>query len=216
MTEWRDDTMFSITRTIGLALVAAASTAGAQITTRVPVATTSKLWIEGTSNVHNWKCDATTLDAAIDIDAATQLTAAPQAMLKKVMVKVPVKSIKCGHGKMDDNLYKALKADDKSEISYIMATFETIAGEKKDEFTLRTVGTLTLAGQENTVTMDVAATRMPDGTIKATGTVPIKMTAFGVKPPTAMFGTIKTGDEVKVKFELSVGAKVIAAALQQK
>jgi polyisoprenoid-binding protein YceI len=208
--------MFSITRTIGLALVAAASTAGAQITTRVPVATTSKLWIEGTSNVHNWKCDATTLDAAIDIDAATQLTAAPQAMLKKVMVKVPVKSIKCGHGKMDDNLYKALKADDKSEIVYLMSSFETLSSENKDEFTLRTVGTLTIAGKENPVTMDVAATRFTDGTIKATGTVPIKMTAFGVQPPSAMFGTIKTGDEVKVKFELSVGAKVVAAAVPEK
>ena len=209
--------MLNITRTIGLALIVAVTTAGAQETARVSVASTSKLWIEGTSNVHNWKCDATTLDASIDIDAAVaQLSTAAPKMLKKVTVKVPVKSLKCGHGKMDDNLYKALKADDNAEIRYVMASFEAIAGETKDEFTLRTVGKLTIAGTENAVTMNVAATRMTDGTIKATGTVPILMTAFGVKPPTAIFGTIRAGDEVTIKFELSVGPKVIAAALQQK
>ena len=82
-------------------------------------------------------------------------------------------------------------------------------------FTIRAAGTLKIAGAENPVTMDVVATRLPDGTIKAVGTVPIKMTAFGVKPPSAMFGTIKTGDEVKVKFELTVGPKVIVATIDK-
>ncbi len=50
--------------------------------------------------------------------------------------------------------------------------------------------------------MDVVATRLPDGTVKATGMVPIKMTDYGIKPPTAIFGRLKTGDEVKVNFEL--------------
>src|SRR3954468_929346 len=171
--------MLNLTRTIGLALVAAITTAGAQATTRIPVGSTSKLWIEGTSNVHNWKCDATTLDAAIDIDGlAAQFAATAPKMLKQVSVKVPVKSLKCGHDKMNDNLYKALKADDSSEITYVMATFEAIPGETKDDFTVRTVGTLKIAGAENQVTMDVAATRLADGTLKATGTVPVKMTAF--------------------------------------
>jgi hypothetical protein len=38
------------------------------------------------------------------------------------------------------------------------------------------------------------------------------MTDYGIKPPTALFGRLKTGDEVTVKFELVVGAKAIAAA----
>lgn len=198
-------------RPLALVLVAAA-TAGAQ-TARVSVAPTSKLWIEGTSNVHDWKCDATGFEAAIDIDAAAGLAAAPQKMLKKVTVKMPVKGLKCGHDKMNDNVYKALKADKITEISYIMGTFEAVKGATEDAFTLKTVGTLTLAGAENTVNMDVVATRLPDGTIKAVGNLPVKMTAFGVKPPTAMLGAIRTGDEVKVKFELTVGAKAIAAAL---
>ena len=198
------------------ALIASSATvAGAQGTARVAVAPESKLWIEGTSNLHGWSCKATALDAAVELDAATatQISVAPPKSLKRVQVKVPVKSIKCGHGGMDDNLYKALKADDSPDISYIMATFDAAPGEAKDSFTLHTVGTLTIAGKENNLSMDVTATRMPDGTVKAVGVVPIKMTDYGIKPPTAIFGRLKTGDEVKVNFELTVGAKAIATAL---
>ena len=194
-------------------LVFVAAAAGAQ-DIRVAVGSESKLWIEGTSNLHGWSCKATTLDAAIDLDAAlaAQVSSAPPKALKRVQVKVPVKSLKCGHGGMDDNLYKALKADATPEISYILATFEAVPGEMKDTFTLHTVGALTIAGSENKIEMDVTATRLADGSVMAKGLVPIKMTDFGIQPPTAIFGRLKTGNEVKVNFELTIGAKAIAAA----
>lgn len=200
----------------GAALLALlAGTAAAQQTARVTVAPDSKLWIEGTSNLHGWSCNASTFEARIDLDsaAAASLTVAPPKALKRVEVKVPVKSLKCGHGGMDDNLYKALKADGSPQISYILATFDAAPGDVKDTFTLHTLGTLTIAGTENKIAMDVSATRMADGTIKASGVVPIKMTDYGIQPPTAIFGRLKTGDEVKVNFELTVGAKAISAAL---
>lgn len=183
--------------------------------TRVAVNPDSKLWIDGTSNLHGWTCRATKLDAAIDLDAeiASQIATAPPKALKRVQVRVPVKSLKCGHDAMDNNLYKALKADETAEISYILATFEAAPGEAKDTFTLHTVGTLAIAGTEKKIEMDVVATRLADGSVTAKGLVPIKMTDFGIKPPTAIFGRLKTGDEVKVNFELSVGAREIAAAV---
>ncbi len=195
---------------------ALAAISTAQTTARVAVGPDSKLWIEGTSNLHGWSCKAEKFDAAIELDAAAvaELATATPKVLKRVEVKVPVKALKCGHGGMDDNLYKALKADDKSEISYILATFDAAPGEA-DGFTLKTNGTLAIAGKENKLTMDVVAARLPDGSVKATGMVQIKMTDFGIKPPTAMFGTLRTGDEVKVNFALTVGPKAIAAAIDK-
>ena len=192
-----------------------AAPATAQETARIAVAPDSRLWIEGTSNLHDWSCKAEQLDAAVELDKAiaAQLNTAPPKALKRVEVKVPVKALKCGHGAMDNNLYKALNADASPDVTYILATFEAVPGETTDTFALKTVGTLRVAGRENKVAMDVTATRMADGTVKATGTVPIKMTDYGIKPPTAIFGRLKTGDEVKVKFELTVGPKAIAMAL---
>jgi polyisoprenoid-binding protein YceI len=202
-----------------LALLALTATAArAQATAKVPVAPDSKIWIDGTSNLHDWSCKATSLEANVELDAvaAAQFANAAPKALKKVDVKIPVKSLHCNHGGMDGNVYKALKADAAPEISYIMATFEAVAGEAKDTFTLKTVGTLTIAGKQNKIDMDVVATRLADGTVIAKGVVPIKMTDYGITPPTAIFGRLKTGDEVKVNFELSVGAKAIAAALNDK
>ena len=48
--------------------------------------------------------------------------------------------------------------------------------------------------------MDVQGVRGNDGRYILTGQTPVKMTAFGIKPPVAMLGTIKTGDDVKVTF----------------
>ncbi len=207
------------TRIVAAALIAlTASAAAAQETARVAVAPDSKLWIEGTSNLHGWSCKAEKLEANIELDkaAAAQVGLAPPKALKRVEVKVPVRSLKCGHGAMDNNLYKALNADAAPEIDYILATFDAAPGDAKDTFTLKTVGTLKIAGKENRITMDVVANRMPDGTLTATGVVPVKMTDFGIQPPTAIFGRLKTGDEVKVNFALNIGGKAIAAAVADK
>jgi len=196
-------------------LTLASAVATAQETARVVAGPESKLWIEGTSNLHGWSCKAEKLEAAIDLDATAvaQIASAAPKALKRVEVKVPVKSLKCGHGAMDDNLYKALNADATPDVSYIMATFEAAPGAGKDSFMLETVGTLKVAGKENKISISVEATRMADGTVRAKGVVPIKMTDFGIKPPTAIFGRLKTGDEVKVNFEISVGGKAIATAI---
>lgn len=195
-------------------LAIAAPTLRAQETSRIPVAADSKLWIDGTSNLHEWSCKATTIDAAIDVDKAQlpQFAASAPKGLEKVDVKIPVKALHCNHGGMDGNVYKALKADGSPSISYIMGTFKA-TGETKDGFTLHTVGKLEIAGKTNEVSMDVTAVRMPDGSVKATGMVPIKMTDYGIQPPTAIFGRLKTGDEVKVNFELTIGGRAIAEAI---
>jgi len=194
------------------ALLTVAGSTQAQ-SVRLAVGPDSKLWIEGGSNLHGWSCKANSIDAAIDVDEAfLKSTSITPTLLKKVTVKVPVRNLKCGHGGMDNNLYRALKADDAPEISYILATFDVVQGAAADSFTVRTVGELTVAGAEKTVNMDVTAARLPDGGVKAEGELPLLMTDFGVKPPTALFGTLRTSNEVKVKFDLVVSPQAITAA----
>jgi len=114
---------------------------------------------------------------------------------------------------MDNNLYKALKSDDASEISYTLSTFEVVPGATKDSFTVKTVGALKVAGTEKSVSMDVAGARAADGSLRADGELPLLMTDFGVKPPTAMFGTLRTDNKVTVKFSLVVGPQTLTAAV---
>jgi polyisoprenoid-binding protein YceI len=74
------------------------------------------------------------------------------------------------------------------------------------------VGSLTIAGTEKTVNMDVVTKRLTDGSLRADGELALKMTDFGVKPPTALLGTLRTHDDVKVKFQLSLAPQALGAA----
>lgn len=192
-------------------LVVAGSFAQAQSTIRLSARPDSKLWLEGGSNLHSWECQSSAIDATIEVDPAFKTAADFPKALEKVQVKLPVTSLKCGHGGMEKNMYKALKADKAPAISYILGTFNAQPGAAKD-YTVTTTGKLEVAGEERTVSMDVTATRLEDGTIEAKGTLPILMTDYGIKPPTAMFGALKTDNKVIVKFELFVNTAQTVAS----
>jgi polyisoprenoid-binding protein YceI len=65
---------------------------------------------------------------------------------------------------------------------------------------VRAIGVLHIAGVEREVTLDVATERT-DGTLTVRGQLQLLMTDYGIKPPTAMLGMLKTDPKVTVAFE---------------
>ena len=61
-----------------------------------------------------------------------------------------------------------------------------------------TTGTLRVDGVTKTVPLVLTVTPNTDGGLSMTTKVKLKMTAFGVKPPTAMFGVIRSGNAITV------------------
>ena len=164
----------------------------------------SRIWIEGKSNIRDWTCEAKQVDVSIVVDSAGLATSA-QRLVREAMTRVPVAEIRCGNGTMDDHLRKALKADQNPGIAFRLVRAEGRDSGNDSTFALTLLGRLTIAGVENPVTIEAVGTRLADGTLKAAASVPLRMTAFGVKPPTALLGTLKTADAVTVRFELLVG-----------
>ena len=201
--------MRRILLTTSALVIACATTSFAQ--TRLAVRPESKLLLEGDSNLHGWHCSAATFETVVSMDTAAKSPFV--AALKQVEVKIPVANLKCGNGGLEKNLAKAVKADVAPVIRYVMTGFDVVPSDGASSFTLKTTGTLSIAGAEKPVTMDVVATRAADGAIRATGEVALLMTDFGIKPPTAMLGTLKTKDKVEVKFELLVGPAIVTAPM---
>lgn len=203
------------------ALFLTAGAAAAQektATLRLPVRADSRLWLEGSSNVKNWTCRATAMEALIAIDAKSADSrddATVARSLRGVDVIVPIRMLKCGDRHMEANMYEALKAPKPPATGYIIADFELTPSLTGDDLSVEATGRLSVAGAERPVSMTVRTERLPDGTRRARGTVPIRMTDFGIVPPRPWFGVLRTADKVLIQFEIFVSPQALASAKRE-
>ena len=94
-------------------------------------------------------------------------------------------------------MHEALKVKDYPDIVFRLLRFEPGSGARG---ALRAVGVLKIAGVEREISLDVT-TQSEGSTLKVQGRVLMLMTDFGIKPPTAMLGMLKTDPKVTVTFE---------------
>jgi hypothetical protein len=183
---------------------------------RLSVRPDSRLWLEGSSNVRDWRCDATTLDAAIDVDGGMLHAGAASsvARLRRVQVRVPTHALTCGRSQMDNIMYKALHVDDAPDCRQIVGRFEVVstAGDANQSLVMQ--GTLRIAGRERIVRVPVELEEQRDGTMRAQGALPILMTDYGITPPRALFGVLRTENRIVVKFDLLVDRPTTVASAE--
>lgn len=172
-------------------------------TARYTLESESKLWVEGTSTIHDWKCEAEAITGTISADEAN-----PLQTLTGTSVTVPVDQLECGNSTMNKKMSEALKADAQPTVRYELQNAEIAGSPAADgSYRLQTTGRLTIAGQTHPIQMEVEAQPLPNGKLRFTGSQPIVMSEFDIDPPTAMFGTIKTGDRVVVHFDVVAAAE---------
>ena len=154
--------------------------------------------LNGTSNVHDWEMTAVsgTSDASIETDNG-KLTS-----VSKMNFSLPVKNLKSGKAAMDKNTYKAMKNDVNPNISFVL-TSATVIPTGGNNYKLNCVGKMTIAGTTNETELLATGIYNPaDKSFTVTGIKKMKMTDYKVKPPKALLGTIKTGDEISISYNL--------------
>jgi polyisoprenoid-binding protein YceI len=195
-----------------IAVLAAAVTAqaGAQETTKLQLEPGTELSISGTSTVHAFSCKTSRIDATLVVDRGytKDLTKVARPIVS-VRVEIPAKSLDCGNGKMNDNMYGTLKAKDNPTITYVMSGYD-LEDATASGFAAKTEGVLTIAGKGKTISMAVKADRVEDTKATAKGEQAILLTDFGIKPPSFMLGALKVGNEIKIKFNLKAGPAMMA------
>lgn len=185
-----------------------------------------RLWIEGRSTMHGWSTETDRLclrlvvngSAALPATEADWQKAVTERRVRRWEVAVPVLSLKSEYETLDEKLYEAMKAQEHPYVRFVMLDYwlqeppapaegtSGVAGQAL----VRARGLLTIAGVERPVTLDVTL-RYENGGIHLTGSKPIRMTEFGIKPPTMFLGTLKVQDEVTVHFDLAVAANLVTA-----
>lgn len=169
------------------------------------------LVIDGTSTIRDWSCESASFTVEPDPRSGFEegvLRAEPA--LETVTLRFPVSAIDCGNGKMNDHMWKALEAKEHPQIRYSLSRYEIAAAESG--VAVRADGELTIAGTARPITTAVTVVRDAGGGLRVQGEQVVKMTDFGVKPPTLMLGTLKVGDEVRVRFDVPLQAQQVAVA----
>jgi polyisoprenoid-binding protein YceI len=161
----------------------------------------SRLWIDGTSTVRSFSCKAGQVSAVVESagpNAITQLLTGDKGV-KTARVTVPAEQLDCGNGTMNEHMRKALKISENKTIEFRLSDYDVSRSADGIAGTIN--GTLVLGGVTKPITMK--AEGKPEGEmLHVVGSYDLKMTDYGLKPPTLMFGRIKVGETVKVKYDL--------------
>ena len=162
----------------------------------------SRLWVNGTSTVRAFECKAGVLETDISVEnaGAIQAVLAGQKAVNAVQVTVPAAKLDCGNGTMNSHMLKALKANDNPTIEFRVASYDVARGAAG--VTGKLTGSLTLGGVTKPITVAAQGQRDESGALRVTGKYELKMTEWGLKPPTLMMGTMKVGEVVTVNYDL--------------
>ena len=159
-----------------------------------PVAQNSSIIVHGTSTIHEWDMKTTKFTGDLGVNAAKQINSA--------LLKVEVKSLKSGKDGMDDKAYEAFDSKKNPHITFQLTEVSPVKLSESDAEIILT-GNLTMGGATRKISFKTIAKITKSGDYQLKGSVPLKMTDFKMKPPTAMLGTIKSGDAVTIKFDVT-------------
>lgn len=188
--------MRRLVASIALASAALLGAAGVSVPPQeYALAPGSRFRLEGTSSVGTWACTTTDLAGGASQPAQGSVTG---------RVVVRVRSFDCGISRMNADFRDALRADAHPEIRLTVdqAVMTTRPSRPRAWVPARATGRLRLAGVERPVTIAATGREEADGRIRVRGRHELRMTDFGVTPPSGMGGMVRARDRVTVVFDL--------------
>lgn len=157
--------------------------------------------IKGTATLyHHWSSKTTQASAQADM----VLKDGKLEKINSVRFEIPVKSIKSTNNTdiMDQRTYEALKAEQFPKIVFVLKTVKKFK-QSKNKHTVIAEGELTIAGKTQKIKLNIDAKVLEKNSLEITGTHKLKMTDYGVKPPSFISETLSVGDMVNIDFMLS-------------
>ena len=160
----------------------------------------ARVTIAGTSNIHPFTASTTDVRMSrlvlAPADGDRLQAAVKPGAVEAFEIVVKAASLTSPKEGLDKNMHKALKVAEFPEITFNLVRID--AGSAPN--TLKAFGTLTIAGVQKDVVLDLK-TAVNASTITVMGELTLLMTDYGITPPKAMLGMLKTDPKITVTFE---------------
>ena len=161
----------------------------------------AKVSIAGTSNIHEFEAvtrevSVTRISLAKGVAGAGVIASVlnPGAV-EGFDLAIRAASLSSPREGLDKNMHKALKVEEFKDITFRLIRLEGKGGA------LKAIGTLTIAGVAREVGFDLNI-KESSSALHITGEVPLLMTDYGIAPPKAMLGMLKTDPKIVVRFDV--------------
>jgi hypothetical protein len=165
--------------------------------------TGSKVRMDGSANIKSWSMETAIVGGFLEADAGFPAT------ISKVTAQVfmPVRSFKSGMSSMDGRMQKEMNEPQFKRIEYTLVELKPkSAAGATGPVAFDAVGALTVVGKTRTNAMPVTIERLADGKLKVVGSTNLKMTDFGIEPPSTL-GLFTSHDDLKISFEWLLAPK---------
>lgn len=152
------------------------------------------LKVTGTSTLHDWEMVSTQAQGeAVLVQQDGKLKG-----IQKLSVTMQAESLKSGKNAMDKNTYAALETKKHKDVRFVLTDISSTGSN-----TWNAKGNFTIAGVTQPASFEVRSS--PSGTgYNFQGKHAFKLTNYKIDPPTALMGTVKTGNEVVIHFNINL------------
>lgn len=148
------------------------------------------LKVSGGSTLHDWHMESNTAKG----EGVFVLESGQFKTAKSLSISLMAETLKSGTKGLDTNAYKALNTQKNKEIHFVLRELNGSGT------TLFAIGDLTVAGVTKAVSFPVKISSSREK-ITFEGSLETKLTTFSITPPTALMGTVKTDDAIKLSFK---------------
>ena len=171
----------------------------------------SKLWLEGTSTLHDFTITANNIKSSISFESSmNENNSLEEFKITYLKLIVPIWRFDSGNESMDENTQEALSSDENPNIIFALTSpvdfsFDNI--NEVDSVQINSSGTLLVARIEKPIVLIITVIKQSESQFVIKGSKKLLMTDFNVEPPSMFFGTMNTGNEITVKFEMILNRK---------
>jgi YceI-like domain len=166
-----------------------------------PGAASADIKVLGTSNLHDWTMEDK------DVACTAKFTYASGKSVPDGLngfgFTFPIHNLKSGKSGMDSKAYDAMKAKSGGDIVFT-ASSSTVTPGSGGQFSVKSKGSLTIAGISQPVVLTATCIAQADGSISCKGMDKLLMSDYQIKPPTYMLGALKTGNALTIDFTMIV------------
>jgi polyisoprenoid-binding protein YceI len=160
----------------------------------------SRITVAGTSNLHDWTVSAEGMRAAVNLPAGFldgQPTAAATGSFS-----LAATALRSEKERMNRLMWEALRAAQHPDLVFDLRSAR-VKSSAAGAVELEAEGVLTVAGVARPTTLALRVQRQGER-LFVKGELPLLMSDFGISPPTALLGALKTGNRVVVAIEATL------------